>query len=76
MTISYYHIKCARLTPNPDLVRRTLKSDDKGGKDFADQMARYADVGVEEVHLMPHGPDPVGFVRGLGSQVIPAVAGL
>ena len=73
---------CAREGTDYDRIRKTilyvgpLKSDDKGGKDFADQMARYADVGVEEVHVMPYGPDPVGFVRGLGSHVIQAVAGL
>jgi hypothetical protein len=56
-------------------VGGTARTDDKCGKDSADQMARYADVGVEEVHVMPYGPDP-GFIRGLGSHVIPAVAGL
>ena len=73
---------CAREGTDYDRIRKTilyvgpLEPDDKGGKDFADQMARYAYVGVEEVHVMPYGPDPVGFVRGLGSHVIPAVAGL
>ena len=61
----------AREGTDYDRIRKTilyvgpLQPDDKGGKDFADQMARYADVGVEEVHVMPYGPDPVGFVRGL-----------
>ncbi|MET0711033.1 MAG: LLM class F420-dependent oxidoreductase [Jiangellaceae bacterium] len=73
---------CAREGTDYDQIRKTilyvgpLQPDDKGGKDFADKMARYADVGVEEVHVMPYGPDPVGFVRGLGSHVIQAVAGL
>lgn len=73
---------CAREGTDYDRIRKTilyvgpLQPDDKSGTDFADQMARYADVGVEEVHVMPYGPDPVGFVRGLGSHVIPAVAGL
>ena len=73
---------CAREGTDYDRIGKTilyvgpLEPDDKGGKDFADQMARYAHIGVEEVHVMPYGPDPVGFVRGLGSHVIPAVAGL
>jgi NaMN:DMB phosphoribosyltransferase len=40
---------------------------------FAEQMARYAEEGIEEVHE-PFGSDPVGFVRDLGTHVIPAVA--
>jgi hypothetical protein len=39
-------------------------------------MARFADVGVQEVHLMPFGPDPVGFVRRLGAHIIPTVTSL
>jgi F420-dependent oxidoreductase-like protein len=73
---------CAREGTDYNRIRKTilyvgpLEPDAKGGKDFADQMARYAYLGVEEVHVMPYGPDPVGFVRGLGSHIIPAVAGL
>jgi hypothetical protein len=33
---------------------------------LAEQMAQYAQVGVQEVHVMPPGPDPGGFVWGLG----------
>ena len=70
---------CAREDTDYDRIRKTmlyfgvLEPDATGGGAFAEQMARYADVGVEEVHVVPYEPDPVGFVRGLGSHVIPAV---
>jgi hypothetical protein len=44
-----------------------------GGSAFVDEMARYAEVGIEEVHLMPGGPDPVGYVRGLGEHIVPGL---
>ena len=34
-------------------------------------MGRYADVGVEEVHVMPFTPDPVAFVYDVGEHVKP-----
>jgi alkanesulfonate monooxygenase SsuD/methylene tetrahydromethanopterin reductase-like flavin-dependent oxidoreductase (luciferase family) len=73
---------CAREGTDYDRIRKTvlyvgaLEPDATGGRAFAEQMARYAGVGVEEVHVMPYGPDPVGFVRGLSSHVIPAVESL
>lgn len=42
-------------------------------REFVEQMRAYADVGVDEVHVMPIGDDPVGFIRALGEQVIPAL---
>jgi hypothetical protein len=35
-----------------------------------EQMAAYADVGIEEVHVMPFTTDPVAFVEGLGEHVV------
>jgi F420-dependent oxidoreductase-like protein len=73
---------CAREGTDYDRIRKTvlyvgpLKPDATGGKGFAEQMAHYADVGVQEVHVMPIGPDPVGFVRGLGDHVIATVTSL
>jgi F420-dependent oxidoreductase-like protein len=70
---------CAQERTDYDRIRKTilyvgpLDPDAVGGKAFAEQMARYAEVGVQEVHVMPFGPDPVGFVRSLGEHVIPAV---
>ncbi len=43
--------------------------------DFAEQMKAYADIGIVEVHLMPFH-DQVGFIRGLGEHVVPAIADL
>jgi F420-dependent oxidoreductase-like protein len=73
---------CAREGTDYNRIRKTilyvgpLTPDAEGGMAFADEMARYAEVGVEEVHLMPFGPDPVGFVRDLGANVVPRIAGL
>lgn len=43
-----------------------------GAADFAEQMKGYADIGIVEVHVMPFH-DPVGFIRGLGQHVVPAI---
>lgn len=42
---------------------------------FVEQMRAYADVGVAEVRVMPTY-DPVGFIRDVGSHVVPAISGL
>jgi len=46
-----------------------------GAADFAEQMKGFADVGIVEVHLMPFD-DPVGYIRGLGAHVVPAIGQL
>ncbi len=46
-----------------------------GAADFVEQMKRYADLGIVEVHVMPFD-DPIGFIRGLGQHVVPAVGRL
>ena len=46
-------------------------SDADGGEAFAEQMSGYADVGVDEVHVLPFGDDPGGFIEGLGEHVVP-----
>lgn len=43
---------------------------------FLEQMRRYADIGVQAVHVVPPADDPVGFVRGLGERVVPTLQGL
>ena len=47
-----------------------LRPDAEGGKVFAEQMAAYAEVGIEEVHVMPVD-DPTGYVGSLGDHVLP-----
>jgi F420-dependent oxidoreductase-like protein len=54
----------------------TLDSDPEGAKVFADRMAGYAVVGIDEVHVMPFTGDPVRYVERLGDHVIPLLAGI
>ncbi|MBU6147240.1 MAG: LLM class F420-dependent oxidoreductase [Actinomycetales bacterium] len=44
-----------------------------GATAFIEQMKAYADVGITEVRVMPMD-DPVEFIRGLASNVIPALS--
>ncbi len=50
-----------------------LEPSAEGGKVLADQLAGYSEVGIDEVHVMPFGDDPVGFINGLGEHVVPLV---
>lgn len=47
-----------------------------GAREFAQQMAAYAAVGVTEVHVMPWTGDPARFVADLGEQAVPRLADL
>jgi F420-dependent oxidoreductase-like protein len=73
---------CAREGADYDRIRKTIlwaapvSVDTGGGKDFATQLAAYAAVGIEEVHVMPLSGDPVGFIEGLGRNVIPRLGEL
>jgi len=73
---------CEREGTDYDRIRKTILwtghtgTDADGGKAFVEQMAAYAEVGIREVHVMPFGDDPLGFVTGLGEHVIPHLAGL
>jgi alkanesulfonate monooxygenase SsuD/methylene tetrahydromethanopterin reductase-like flavin-dependent oxidoreductase (luciferase family) len=44
----------------------------EGAKVFLDSMARYAELGVTEVHVMPP-TDPVPYIDALGEHVIPTL---
>ncbi|MFZ0323545.1 MAG: LLM class F420-dependent oxidoreductase [Actinomycetes bacterium] len=46
-----------------------------GAADFTEHMKGYADIGIDEVHLMPF-ENPIGFIRGLGERVVPAIGHL
>ena len=46
-----------------------------GSADFVERMKAFADIGIVEVHVMPFH-DPVGFIRGLGEHVVPAIGHL
>ncbi|HEY2950803.1 MAG TPA: LLM class F420-dependent oxidoreductase [Micromonosporaceae bacterium] len=67
---------CAREGTDYDRIRKTilwtgpLELTDAGGAAFAEEMHRYAEIGIEEVHVMPSSADPVGFIDGLGAHII------
>ena len=68
---------CEREGRDFDRIRKSilwvgpLTPEADGGSAFAEQMRGYADVGIDEVHVMPPGGDPVAFVQRLGEHVIP-----
>jgi hypothetical protein len=51
-----------------------VAADAAGGSDFVEQMRAYADVGIDEVHVMPFTDDPVSFVQGIGDHVMGRLA--
>ena len=73
---------CVREGTDYERIRKTilwaasLEPTATGGAAFAEQMRRYAEIGIEEVHVMPFTPDPIAFVDGLGEHVIPQISGL
>jgi F420-dependent oxidoreductase-like protein len=48
-------------------------TDADGGREFVEHMRGFADVGIDEVHVMPFTGDPVTYIRGIGDH---AMAGL
>lgn len=68
---------CQREGTDVDGIRKTVlwiapfTPDADGGKAFVEAMRRYAEIGIQEVFVMPFGGDPVGFVQHLGEHVIP-----
>jgi F420-dependent oxidoreductase-like protein len=57
-------------------LRRTVLWNGPVGEDFPRRMAELAALGVEEVHVMHFGGEPVAFVEDLGRTVVPALAEL
>ncbi len=61
---------CEREGREYDEIRRTvlynglISPDAAGGAAFVEEMRALADLGVQEVHVMPLQGDPVGFVQG------------
>ncbi len=69
---------CTREGTDFDRIRKTILwagqlDPQSHGPAFVEQMQRFADVGVQEVHVMPTGGDPVAFVHALGASVVPAL---
>jgi alkanesulfonate monooxygenase SsuD/methylene tetrahydromethanopterin reductase-like flavin-dependent oxidoreductase (luciferase family) len=46
------------------------------GATFVEQMRAFADIGIDEVHVMPPSNDPAAFVRALGEHVVPGLSSL
>jgi F420-dependent oxidoreductase-like protein len=63
-----------------DEIRRTVLYNGRVGQEptgaavFVEEMRALADVGVDEVHVMPMQGDPVAFVRSLGEHVVPRLS--
>jgi F420-dependent oxidoreductase-like protein len=53
-----------------------LEPDAAGGAAFVEQMRAYADLGIDDVHVMPTAGDPVAYVEGLGRYVVPGLSAL
>ncbi|MCW2762637.1 MAG: luciferase family protein [Marmoricola sp.] len=70
---------CADVGRDPRQVRRTALA---GGDPFEDldgflrRMEVYADLGIDQVWVMPPAEDPVGYVGRLCEQVLPRLAEL
>jgi F420-dependent oxidoreductase-like protein len=73
---------CEREGRPYDEIRRTVLYNGLVGQDaasaaaFVEEMRALADVGVDEVHVMPLRGDPVAFVRSLGDRVVPQLSRL
>ena len=71
---------CAREGTDYGRIRKTIlwagPLDPATGGSFVEQMRRYADAGIEEVHLMPFTGEPAAFIDSLGQNVTPHLAGL
>lgn len=70
---------CDAVGRDPGEVRKTsggLAGADPFGDEFLKTVERYAALGVDMVNIgpMPGTPDPVGFIRRLGDEVIPRIA--
>jgi F420-dependent oxidoreductase-like protein len=65
-----------------DAIRKTIlwtgpvRPDAGHAQEFVDVMRGYAEVGVDEVHVMPFTGEPVEFVTDLGSNVVRELRGL
>jgi F420-dependent oxidoreductase-like protein len=80
--LAVLHEWCDREDRTYDHIRKTVLynglvgPDRAGGAAFVEEMRALADVGVDEVHVMPLQGDPVGFVRSLGEHVVPQLSPL
>jgi F420-dependent oxidoreductase-like protein len=75
--LSVLRSHCEREGTDYDRIRKTIlwspPVEPADGARFVEQMRPFADVGVEEVHVMHYGNEPVAFVQGLGRTVVPSL---
>ncbi|HEV7907719.1 MAG TPA: LLM class F420-dependent oxidoreductase [Pseudonocardiaceae bacterium] len=68
---------CDRAGTDFDRIRKTiLYRDSFDADEFLRAMEGYARMGIEEVHVMPTGGNPTGFVFDLGTYVVPRLVDL
>lgn len=71
---------CEREGTDYDKIRKTIlwsaPLDPVHSEQFVEHMRPFAEIGVEEVHVMHFGNRPVDFVRGLGESVVPRLRSL
>lgn len=72
---------CRNEDTSYDRLRKTITcmapADPAGeGAAFVEQMRGFADIGIDEVHVMPPSNDPALFVRALGEHVVPGLSSL
>ncbi|MGY2873258.1 F420-dependent oxidoreductase-like protein [Marmoricola sp. URHA0025 HA25] len=66
---------CEREGTDFDRIQKTILwsnrlEPDTDGAEFVEHMRGFADLGVDEVHVMDFGDDPVAYVRALGDHVV------
>jgi F420-dependent oxidoreductase-like protein len=73
---------CAQLGTEFTRIRKTIlwtapvTTDEAGGREFVEHMRGFADVGIDEVHVMPFTDDPVSYVQGIGDHVMGPLSSL
>lgn len=79
--IDVLHRHCDAVGRNPADIRKTsggLATTDpfENIDEYLKTVERYARLGVDMINVgpLPGNPDPVGFVRRLGDEVIPRLA--
>ncbi|MFS0885922.1 LLM class F420-dependent oxidoreductase [Aeromicrobium sp. 179-A 4D2 NHS] len=68
---------CADVGRDPADILRTLQSPGDAVKDpdkFLEDVAAYAELGIQSVSVSPHGPDPVGWVSEFAEKTAPRLA--
>jgi F420-dependent oxidoreductase-like protein len=73
--LSVLRAHCEREGTDYDAIRKTILWSQavdpaEESSDFVGHMRGFADLGVEEVHVMHFGNDPVPFVRALGDHIV------